>query len=238
MSFSHTQTLFGKRAIQYLRASTNAELQSNSFGVQADSISLWAERNNYDIQETFNEYVSASKKGATRKAWRKALQHLRDNPGTVLIVHDVTRATRSLRDWTDIEALLPQIRFASMRDEPVSMVMLGILISLAQEESTRISRRVKLGIAKKKKETLEAGKEWSWGCAEMGTAKTASVARSGNVSKAEEFALSICAHLHRCKGQTLLEMAEFLNDKGITTRRGLSWSKQSVQRVLKYAEAL
>ncbi len=43
-----------------------------------------------------------------------------------------------------------------MRDEPVSMVMLGILISLAQEESARISRRVKMGIAKKKKEAKKA----------------------------------------------------------------------------------
>ena len=237
MAFKHTQTLFGKRAIQYLRASTNAELQRNSFGVQSDSVGLWAERNGYDIQETFSEYVSASKH-TQRPQWKRALQHLRDNPGTVLIVHDVTRATRSLRDWSEIEGLLPQIRFASMRDEPVSMVMLGILISLAQEESQRISRRVKLGIQKKKKEAIENKSEWKWGNASMGTTETANNARGANISKAQDFALNVCAHLHRCKGQTLEEMANFLNDKGVTTRRGLSWSKQSVQRVLKYAETI
>lgn len=237
MTFKHTQTLFGKRAIQYLRASTNAELQKNSFGVQSDSVDLWADRNGYDIQETFSEYVSASKR-SSRPQWSKALQHLRDNPGTVLIVHDVTRATRSLRDWSDIESLLPQIRFASMRDEPVSMVMLGILISLAQEESQRISRRVTLGIAKKKREAVANGESWTWGNASMGSADTANNARAANQSKAEDFALSICAQLYRAKHLTLAEMAKFLNDKGVTTRRGKSWSKQSVQRVLKYAEAV
>ena len=72
----------------------------------------------------------------------------------------------------------------------------------------------------------------------MGTTETASNARAANRSKAEDFALTIMAHLHRCKGETLDGMAKFLNDKGITTRRGKSWTKQSVQRVVKYAEGL
>ena len=237
MKFRAQNPLLAKPAIQYLRASTNAELQKNSFGVQSDSVSGWADRNGYEIVGTFSEYVSASK-DATRPEWKRALQYLRDNPNTVLIVHDVSRATRSLRDWSEIEGLLPQIRFASMRDEPVSMVMLGILISLAQEESARISRRVKMGIAKKKKEAEKNDQVWSWGNASMGTIETASNARAANRSKAEDFALNIMAHLHRCKGQTLDGMAKFLNDKGVTTRRGKSWTKQSVQRVVKYAEGL
>lgn len=237
MKFRAQNPLLAKPAIQYLRASTNAELQKNSFGVQSDSVSGWADRNGYEIVGTFSEYVSASK-GASRPEWKRALQYLRDNPNTVLIVHDVTRATRSLRDWAEIEGLLPQIRFASMRDEPVSMVMLGILISLAQEESARISRRVKMGIAKKKKEAKKNDQVWSWGNASMGTTETASNARAANRSKAEDFALNIMAHLHRCKGETLDGMAKFLNDKGVTTRRGKSWTKQSVQRVVKYAEGL
>jgi site-specific DNA recombinase len=228
------QGLFGKPAIQYLRASTNAELQKNSFGVQGESVAYWAENNGYEIHHTFKEYVSASK-NAHRAEWKRALQCLRDNPGVTLIIHDVTRATRSLRDWAEIEALLPQIRFASMRDEPVSMVMLGILISLAQEESNRISKRVQLGIQKKK---AEAGESWTWGNQSLGTAETAQAGRAVNASKAQEFAMSILIHLHRCPGQTLAQMVSFLNDKNVTTRRGKSWSKQSLHRVLKYAEKL
>jgi DNA invertase Pin-like site-specific DNA recombinase len=229
--------LLGKPAIQYLRASTNADLQRNSFGVQGDSVARWADINGYNIQETFSEYVSASK-DVYRREWKRALQCLRDNPGVVLIIHDVTRATRSLRDWAEIESLLPQIRFASMRDEPVSMVMLGILISLAQEESNRISKRVTLGIAKKRARVLENGEEWSWGNQQLGTTETAENGRKANANKAADFTLSIMLHLRGCKGATLAEMVAFLNNKNITTRRGKSWTTSSLHRVIKYAEGL
>ena len=230
-------SLFGKPAIQYLRASTNAELQKNSFGVQGDSIANWAEDNGYQIQHTFSEYVSASK-DVYRPEWIRALQCLRDNPNVVLIIHDVTRATRSLNDWAEIEDLLPQIRFASMSDEPVSKVMLGILISLAQDESRRISKRVRLGIAKKRAEAIENGEDWSWGNAELGSTETAAAGRKANASKAADFTLGIMLRLRRCKGATLAEMVAFLNNNHVRTRRGKSWTTSSLHRVIKYAEGL
>jgi len=220
-----------KRAIQYIRASTSEEIQANSFGIQEHSISVFAESNGYSIEKTFCEYVSASK-NVVRTEWLSALDYLRDNPGAYLIVHNVSRATRSLRDWMDIEELLPFIRFASMDNAEPNLLLVSILIAVAQAESKSTSIRTRLAIAKKKREAEESGEEWKWGNQNLGNAKRAANARASSSRRARVFAAGITEHVKNADGTTLRERVVYLNKNRIRTIRGKSWTVSSLHRVL------
>lgn len=236
-----------KPAIIYVRASTSEEKQRGSFSTQRERIYSWAFLNGYKVLSVLTEYKSASKR-LERPQWNKALQALRDHPSLTLICYDVTRATRSLRDWDKIEDLVPRIRFTTNRDEPANKVMLGIMISIAMEESEKISRRVSHGIQRKKAEAERLGYKWSWGndAKHMATPENAANGRKSNTSKAREHALLTVALLKSQYkdvgvargGLTLREMADYLNDRGSTTRRGKSWTTSSLDRVIKYAEGI
>ena len=223
-----------RRAIQYIRASTNAEMQANSFGVQEYSISSFAESNGYTIEKTFCEYVSASK-NVIRTEWNAALDYLRDNPGAYLIIHSVSRATRSLRDWMEIEELLPFIRFANMDNNEPNILLVSILIAVAQAESNAISSRTKLAIAKKKRETVRSGEDWKWGNQNLGTPERAAKARAASSRKAEVFAAGIAGHLKASPLQDwmpLWQKVDYLNKIRVRTIRGKKWTSGSLYRVL------
>ena len=209
-------------AISYIRASTNAEIQANSFGVQEYSINALASQGDYKIVARYSEYVSASKK-VVRTEWIAALNYITDNPGVFLLVHDVSRATRNFEDWLEIEKrnLLPFIRFANMGNTEPNILLVHVLVAVASAESRQISSRTKLAIAKKKRDSLKHGKEWRWGNPNLGGYDSgADEGRETQRKKAKTHALITTAYVKDSGCTTLVKQVAYLNSNRLFTRRG------------------
>ena len=222
-----------KKSIIYVRASTNEELQASSFSNQELAIQRFSESNGYEITDTYKEYVSASKK-ASRPEWKLALERIELDPSLYLIVYDVARATRSLRDWALIEPVLNQIRFVVLGDETPNLMVLATLIAYSQTESEMISMRVKSGIERKKHDLIANGKEWRWGGAHKITSEERKHGPLANVEYAKDKHVEVLNALRDQRGLlTLSQKADYLNKLRIRTRRGKLWTIHNLHRVLK-----
>ena len=224
-----------RKAIAYYRASTNEEIQANSFGVQQHAVEQYAGTHGYKIVQSFAEYVSASK-NVVRTEWNAALDYLRDNPDTTLIIQKIDRATRSLRDWSEIEDLLSLIRFTNFPDSEPNILLVSILISVAQAESRAISNRTALAIQSIRRQAEKRGEDFKWGNPQNLDSAASKKGRDAHADIARVFSAQIAAHVAG-RGTTLKEKAQYLNERRIRTRTGKRWSVHSLHRVLKYKES-
>jgi DNA invertase Pin-like site-specific DNA recombinase len=217
-----------KRAIIYLRASTNERMQANSLDVQRAIVTDFANRNGYGIEGEFVEYASGS--DDDRPAFNAALnQAKKDN--MVLISWRVDRLSRSLSVFNKINDSLHLLRFAELGDVEPNLMVLSVLIAAGQNElaNTRVRIRETFRILKERDgrtfgnpnivtDAIPAGLE----------------VRRRNASQFNTRIQDIVVNLRKC-GYNLKECVAQLNGPlEITTRRGATWTRQSLARVLSY----
>lgn len=221
-----------RKCIIYLRASTNEELQKNSFGCQRHAIETYCRANKLEIVGEYAEYISASK-NAYRPQWEEAICELRKNPELILVSWELTRVSRRLSDWTTLEQLLPQLRFTDMASHPPNFLEISLRLVIAQHESQKLGERISDGIARKKAEALLNGEKWDWGNAKNFDNGTRAIGRKSNANKADQHALVVKQALQGRMGQTLVKRVEYLNNETtIRTRRGAKWTTANLHRVL------
>lgn len=93
-----------KQCFAYIRVSTaKQEEQGASLGEQHSAILRYAERNELEIVEWFEEVETAAKRG--RPIFAQVIKLLRAGKAQGLIMHKVDRSTRNYYDWAEISEL-------------------------------------------------------------------------------------------------------------------------------------
>lgn len=88
----------------YIRVSTAKQGELGvSLQEQRDAISRYAQRNNFEVAEWFEERETAAKLGRPVFKRMMKLLHLRKVNG--VIIHKIDRSARNLKDWIDLEEL-------------------------------------------------------------------------------------------------------------------------------------
>lgn len=220
------------RAIIYLRASTNEELQKNSFGTQELAIKRFCKQNSYSIRKTYSEYVSASN-GNARPQWNRCVQRLKDDPELTLVAYELTRISRDLKDWVTLEPLLPQIRFTEMSDAKPSFLNVSLRLVLAEYESKKLGERIKDGIHRRKTAHITLGRQWTWGNAHNISPEDRKSGPKANREKANEHQNIVRAAIRPVSHKNLADQVKYLNDEtDIRTRRGKLWTISNLHRTI------
>ena len=219
-----------KTAIAYVRASTNPELQANSIAIQEANIGRFIEAHGYDLTETFIEFRTGS--DDERVEFNKALA-LAISTDSVLVTWKVDRLSRSMSIFSRIQNHLHLLRFCELGDSEPNVMVLGVLLGVAHQERINTSVRVKAAY-----QTLKTqDPNLKWGNPNMATtAQPVGVqVRKENASRFNARIQAICDDLNKAGYCNLNVLVLKLNQLGIKTRRGSTFSVRNLSRVLNYS---
>ena len=218
-----------RNAIAYVRASTNPEMQANSIAIQEAIIGRFIEQHGYKLTDTFIEYESGS--DDDRVEFGKALA-LAISTNSVLVTWKVDRLSRSMSIFSRIQNHLHLLRFCELGDSEPNVMVLGVLLGVAHQERINTSVRVKAAY-----QTLKSkNPDMKWGSPSMATtAQPIGIkVRKANASRFNARIQDICADLNKAGYCSLDILVVKLNQLGITTRRGATFTVRNLSRVLNY----
>lgn len=93
------------KCFAYIRVSTPKQGERGvSLQEQRDAITRYAERNQLEIMEWFEEQETAAKRG--RPIFTQMLNMLRAGKAAGVIIHKIDRSARNLRDWADLGEMI------------------------------------------------------------------------------------------------------------------------------------
>jgi len=216
-----------KRAISYIRASTNEDKQKHSHDIQREVINAFASRHCYELEQEFSEYHSGT--DDNRPEFRKALAYAAEHD-CYIIIYRLDRCARTLTAFSIINDVLHRMRFVDMGDIEPNLMLVGVMLTVAAQESINTSVRLKATI----KHLKESNPNLKWGnhnlFAEHGSKAIA--VRKSNASKFNDYIKKIVADLRLAGYGSLESQVARLNSLGITTRRGKQFNYHSLYRVI------
>lgn len=223
-----------KKAVLYIRQSTKRSrgMQINSIEIQRSILLQWSANYGYKI---VNEYVEeASGKLDERPVFKSALSYARDNDCKI-IIYRVDRMSRNLGFWNTISGDLSLLRIAQLGDVEPDQLQLGLLLVIAQNESTTLGLRVK---AAHKMLRQRHGSAYKVGNPRITTTAhpAAMKVRKSNACDFNYRMVKTINYLENSNDMSYLEISNVLNSMGMTTRRGSNWTASSVYRIMKYVK--
>ena len=218
-----------KTAIAYIRASTNPELQKNSFAIQEAIINNFADTHGYDITKTFVEYCSGGKDD--RPEFNKALNYAITNNCT-LINWKVDRLSRSMSIFARIQDHLHLLRFCEIGDTEPNVMVLGVLLGVAHSE--RINTSVRVKAAYKTLKAQDPDKLWGNPNIMTDAQPKGLKVRQSNAAAYNLYIQSIVNDLKAAGYCTLKSLVIRLNQLGIKTRRGSDFNIPNLHRLINY----
>ena len=219
----------GKPAIAYIRASTNPELQANSVSIQTAIIKAFCKTYDYELQDTYVEFQSGA--DDDREQFNLALSHAVSQNCT-LVTWKVDRLSRSMSIFSRIQQHLSLLRFAELGDTEPNVMVLGVLLGVAYQERLNTSVRVKACYQTMKAENPDL----KWGNPNiLKDAQPLGLQVRQDNARAFNLRIQGIVSDFRLAGYcTLAQLAIRLNEYGVTTRRGNSFTPQNLRRVLNY----
>ena len=218
-----------RKAIAYIRASTNPELQANSVAIQSAIINRFIDNHDYDLTDTFIEYRTGSddERIEFNKALRQAI-----STGSHLVTWKVDRLARSMSIFSRIQNHLHLLRFCELGDTEPNVMVLSVLLGVATQERINTSIRVKAAY-----ETLKAANpNLRWGNPNMATtAQPIGVkVRMANASNFNSRIQRVVSDLKLAGYTDMRTLVAKLSELGIVTRRGGDFTVRNLSRVLQY----
>jgi DNA invertase Pin-like site-specific DNA recombinase len=214
-----------KKAVAYIRASTDEAKQSNSFAVQKAIIEEFASRNGYSIEIVFSEYSSG--RDDERTEFNNALKYCISN-NAFLIAYRVDRVARTMSIFSRIQDALPMLRFANLGDIQPNLLLISVLLAVATNESQTTSTRVSAAMQHLKKEGRVFGNpNINTNCRPLGLE-----AIKNNAKQYNNRIKSIVDDLRLAGYTEFNSILDQINYLGVKTRSGKSWSYQNLYRVL------
>lgn len=217
-----------KKFICYYRVSTKKQGRSG-LGLDAQK-SICENYVNTQYGITVNSYIEVeSGKNDNREQLSSALAECKQTKSTLLIAK-LDRLSRSVEFIFSLKN--SGVDFACVDLPELNTMTLGIFATFAQSERERISERITIALAEKKKQGIRLGKPENL-TNNFDKAYTNSLAtRQGNAvnnennRKAGLFVVSL-----RNGGATWQKITDTLNSNGFKTRRGCSFSITQVIRL-------
>jgi site-specific DNA recombinase len=143
----------GKRAVLYIRVSTDEQLKNNSLPQQEGQLGQWCENNGAKQIKLFREHHSA--KDFNRPEWKKLLEYVKDRSSKIDLVL-VTRLDRFSRSLYESLTMLQELKRSGVRvhaieqpiDEriPESIVIQALNLALPEADNLRRSDTITKGM--------------------------------------------------------------------------------------------
>lgn len=217
-----------KQFISYYRVSTKKQGKSG-LGLDAQETIC---KNYVDSQKgiIINSFVEIeSGKNDNRHELHKAIAECKLTNSSLLIAR-LDRLSRSVEFIFSLKNA--GVNFICVDLPELNTMTLGIFSTFAQSERERISERIKLALAEKKKKGVKLGKpenlanNFNKAYANSLTTRQSNALNNENNKKAGLLVVSL-----RQSGKTWNEITQALNDNGFKTRRGCMFGMTQVVRL-------
>ena len=214
--------------VTYLRVSTKRQGDSG-LGLEAQraAVETYLNGGDWTVCGEFVE-VESGKSDANRPQLQRAIQACRVY-GAKLLIAKFDRLSRDAHFLLGLEKA--GIEFVATDNPHANRLTVGIMALVADEERRAISARTKAALAAAKARGVKLGGDR--GAVVSSAARAKSV--KARVAKANDRAADlapILAEIQAGGASSLREIAAALNERGIPTARGGSWSAVQVQRVM------
>ncbi len=215
----------------YCRVSTDKEEQLQSLAKQKEYFTKFAENNGYELYEIYADEGISGKRAKNRPKFQQMLEDARCNKFEVLAVKDISRFARNtvdfLESFRELKSLGIKVRFTNNNlgsDDPE--FVLTVLASIAQEESAKLSERVKFGKAVNAKKGRVPNFVFGYNKVDTFTLE---------INEYEADVVRKMYELFLEEGYGTLKIAEYLNAKGILTKKKqqANWYQKTVVDILK-----
>lgn len=213
-------------AVALVRRSTDkVGQQENSLSMQAARISSFCEKEGLLLISTFIEDgISGAREVAKRSVLKAALDQL--NPNTALVVYDRTRLCRGVHSAQLIERAVAKKKSTILSacgsgngDSPTEKLMKNILDSYSEFERNLLASRITDGLANRKANMKRFTKD-RYGLDVVG---------EDLIKNERECAiLNQLMTLRDVEGLSFGKISRRFNMFGLTTKRGCTWTPQSV----------
>ena len=221
-----------KKAIGYIRVSTNEQAKDDKFGIDAqkEAITKYATDNGFVIVEWLKDVVSGAKE--QRPAWDSVLykEEIAQPPYDAIIVYKHDRVARRLelffyylfvlkRKGIELHSVYDDLNL----DSPQNKFMVSTLVFVAEMERENIKLRTMAGKNIKAQQGGFCGGQIPYGYTTLHGVLQKSEIESPIVKMVFEM---------RGRGMTLQAICDYLNDSGIKTKTGKEWKTPSVYSIL------
>lgn len=219
------------RAIGYVRVSTDRQAEEGvSIEMQIHKIEQYCELYNYELVEIVSD-AGYSAKSTNRPGLKNLLQIIDSDRVDALIVYKLDRLTRSLADWSGLiskyfneKSNKTLLSVCDQIDTSTASgrLCLNMMMTVYQWERETIAERTKSALAHKKKKGEP-----------LGTARFGSNLTSTKLeSNIKELAIVKIIIDLRSSGMTQQQIADYLNQKNIPTKRNRIWYQRSIKNIL------
>lgn len=222
----NTQTHNGK-FIAYYRVSTDKQGQSG-LGLEAQRAAVLAYLNGGSWQ-LLDEFVEVeSGKVNDRPKLMSALKRCKLT-GATLVVAKLDRLSRNAAFLVNL--MESQVRFVCADNPFANELTIHILAAVAQDERKRISARTRAALQAAKSRGKVLGNPRLAECRNTDP-RAATATRVAAASAFRSDISEVIGDIQQAGHGTLRAIADELNKRGITARRGGQWSAKQVQRLL------
>ena len=215
----------------YCRVSTDKTDQLNSLETQKEFFLEYTKRTGDNLIKLYADEGISGTKIKNRKEFQRMLADAEKGLFDMVVVKDISRFARNtvdlLQSVRKLKSLGIETQFltANMTSMGNSEFVLTIFGALAQEESANTSKRIKFG----KKMNAEKGRVPN---IVFGYNKTIGDYFNLSINENEAKSIRQIFQWYTEEGYGGSKIANMLNERGIKTKRGNSWSQNSVCRIL------
>lgn len=223
-----------QRFIAYYRVSTKRQgLSGLGLDAQRDSVAAYLARVQGKLVAEFTEVEHGTRKGNNRPQLAAALAQCRVH-GATLIIAKLDRLARNVNFISNL--MESKADFVAVDFPEANRLTVHILASVAEHEAEMISTRTKLALAAAKRKGVVLGGDRgnTHLIYKKGNRASARV-RSENAQRRATDLLPVIAEIKAAGAVSLRQIADGLNQRGITTPRGGEWSAVQVSRVAENA---
>jgi site-specific DNA recombinase len=225
-----------KKAVIYLRVSTDKQVEGASLDTQKLMCQEWASRNKILIEEIYHD-DGVSAKTLDRPDMKKMLTYLEDNKGLIsyLITYQTDRLTRNATDFFALRARLSQLgvqykNINSGIEESVNEELIqNIEAVLAQHDNKVKSVRVKDNMKVHAKEGYRMSK------APYGLRNVRTILNKSTLAPVDGVAekIAILLEAHATGTHTIAGLLNLSNDIGLQTAHGKPMKIQIISKMLR-----
>ena len=221
--------------VAYYRVSTKKQGKSGlGLDAQRESVSAFLSGKGKLIAQ-FTEVEHGTRKGNDRPQLQAALAQCRVH-GATLIIAKLDRLARNVAFTSNL--MESSVEFVACDYPEANRLTIHIMAAMAEHEAVMISTRTKLALAAAKRKGIQLGGDRGNTHLIYKKGNRASAKVRGELAQRRAADLLPVIEAIKAEGAvSLREIAEGLNQRGITTAREGEWSAVQVSRVLEYAGA-
>jgi DNA invertase Pin-like site-specific DNA recombinase len=232
----HKMTPNTQRFIAYYRVSTKRQgLSGLGLDAQRESVAAYLAGVRGKLVEEFTEVEHGTRKGNHRPQLAAALAQCRVH-GATLIIAKLDRLARNVAFVSNL--MEANVDFTACDFPQANRLTIHILAAVAEHEAEMISTRTKLALAAAKRKGTALGGDRG-NCAQIARKgnKASIQVRSAQAQRRASDLLPVIETIKAEGAQSLRQIAQGLNQRGILTARGGEWSAAQVLRIMEHATA-